>query len=136
MAAEPLEQEARFLYRCLFSAAAPDGLAVAYGRALAELLPGELEVRAVDVGRVVERRLDAEAIEFYLRTQGGPNSLTQRLHVLFYLAELRPEMFSRFTLDAPARGRAWAVLAWSGLWTPWRWVKGWWQVRRHGLDGG
>lgn len=127
-------READYLHRHLFGGPAPAALCAAYAQALETLFPGDLERPAIDMTTLIERRLDPQAVELYLRLRlGGPSTLTQRLHVLLYLAELQPEHRSRFVLDRPARPTAWIALARAGLVTTYQLGKGWLQVTRHGL---
>lgn len=129
--------EAEYLYRRLFGSPAPDEVIERYVWAVAQLLPGDLPRRKVDMSRVVERRLDPDAVELYLRVRHrGPNELGQRLHILLYLAELRPERFSSMTLTEPRRLRAWLGLVAIGLGLPFRLIKGWFQTARHRISPG
>lgn len=127
-------READYLHRHLFGGPAPEALREAYVQARDTLFPGDLERPAVDMVTLIERRLDPQAIELYLRLRlGGPSTLTQRIHVLLYLAELHPDHLSRFVLARPARPRAWVGLVWTGLVASYQLGKGWLQVTRHGL---
>ncbi len=136
MPIEPIPAEADFLHRRLLGGPAPPEVVTAYGCALRTLFPGDLPRVQVDIKRIVTRQLDPEAIEFYLRLRNGmPSTLTQRIHVLFYLVEPRPEYDPRFALVRPARLRAWLALSWVGLRMPYLVAKGWLQVVRHRLRG-
>ncbi len=134
MPIEPIPTEADFLHRRILGGPAPPEIVTAYNQALRTLFPGDLPRVGVDIERIVSRELDPEAIEFYLRLRKGmPSTLTQRIHVLFYLIEPRPEYASRFALARSARWRAWLALFGTGLRMPFIIVKGWHQTTRHRL---
>jgi hypothetical protein len=142
--APSLAEEARHLHACLFAApidavviaryevahaSACPSAAKGVGHALA--CPGTL--RSSVVAKVVSRRLDAEAVEFALRRRGQGQELTRKMQILCYLVEVRPEYFNEFVNTEPSRFRAWAVLANAALRSAWKWLKGEYLIRRHGL---
>ncbi len=126
-----LADEARALHAALFGCA-PDAATIArYEAAHAQLFANEAESQAVRA--IVERGLDAEAIEFALRRRGRGRELTRKLRILSYLAEARAAYFERFVNPEASRLRAWRHLAGALLRTPWKLAKGEYAIRRHGL---
>jgi len=85
------------------------------------------------VERVVSLGLDAEAVEFALRIRSGPNALTRKIRILFYLLEPRPEYFGCFIGDGESWSFAVGGIIRSLLHSAVKYVKGEYLVRRHGL---
>lgn len=126
-----MNKEAHYLFACLFGRA-PDALTVArYEAAHRELFAGE--PTPAWVTRIVERRLDAEAIEFALRRRGRGRELTRKLHICCYLAEARAEYLDRFVNSGASRARAWSALLGGVAGALWKLLKGEYAIRRHGL---
>jgi SAM-dependent methyltransferase len=128
---EAYPSEARHFHRCLFRRE-PDELTVArYEAAHRQLFPGEPS--SPMIARIVERRLDAEAIEFALRRRGRARELTRKLQTLSYLAEARASYLDQFVNLEPSRAGAWAKLATATFGALWKLFKGEYLIRRHGL---
>ena len=126
-----MNNEARHLFLCLFGRA-PDAATVArYEAAHRELFPDE--PASSWLTRIVERRLDAEAIEFALRRRGRGKELTRKLQICCYLAEARAEYLDRFVNLQPSRARAWGALFVSTAGSLWKLLKGEYAIRRHRL---
>jgi hypothetical protein len=126
-----LAAEARYLHAALF-ARAPDAVVLeryvqAHRVRFAESAASTL------VSRIVERRLDAEAIEYALRHRGGGRDLTRKLQILCYLAEPLTAYQDEFVNRKNRRIAAILTLAGSALRSGWKRVKGELLVRRHGL---
>ena len=85
------------------------------------------------IARIVERRLDAEAIEFALRRRGRGRELTRKLQIASYLAEARAPYLDQFVNLKPSRLRAWSKLTGATLGALWKVCKGEYLIRRHGL---
>ncbi|MFO1078876.1 MAG: hypothetical protein U1E73_14230 [Planctomycetota bacterium] len=104
-----LAAEAVYLHRCLFAFPIGERTVERYVRAhdYLQLAPG------VDVARIVERRLDAEAIEFWLRRRSPHNALTQKLRTLLYLVEIDARYYGSFVRDRGSFASAapWLVLS-------------------------
>ncbi len=128
---DALAQEARFLHACVFHRAADEATVARYGAAHDELFPDE--PASPLVARILERRLDAEAIEFVLRRRGRGRELTRKMQMVSYLAEARREAFEDFVNVEPGRARAWLALAAATLGAVWKRLKGEYSSRRHGL---
>jgi hypothetical protein len=87
-------REATYLHTCLFHRL-PDVLTIArYDAAHRELFPDDAPTPTI--ARIVERHLDAEAIEFALRRRGRGRELTRKLQVLSYLVEARSRYLDQF----------------------------------------
>jgi hypothetical protein len=123
-----LAAEARHLHACLFP-----------GRALADRIAARY-VRAhdhvrfasdVDVARIVQHHLDAEAIEYWLRRRRPGNGLTQRLRTLLYLVEIEAPYYRDFVRDRGSFVSALPALIAAPLRSAWKLLKGSRQARRH-----
>lgn len=126
-----LAEEARYLHACLFHGA-PDELTIhRYAAAHREVFPNAQDPPWIS--RIVERRLDAEAIEFALRRRGRGRELTRKLQILCYLAECRATFLPQFVNLHRSRSRAWFALAAATLGAGWKLCKGELAIRRHGL---
>lgn len=95
-----LRTEARRLHRALFGHDAPEDVQGQYASAL-QTAP-LAEYPRCDLGRLIERGIDLEALELALRRRTPANALTQRFHALCYLVEVRPEYYARF-VNEPSR---------------------------------
>jgi hypothetical protein len=128
---EDLAAEARCLHAALFSQAVDPAIVERYVDAHRLLFAGE--PASPLVSRIVERRLDAEAIEYALRRRKAGRELTRKLQILCYLAEARaayqPEFFNR----NERHRRAILALIAAALRSVWKLAKGEALVRRHGL---
>ena len=138
MPAEPvLRRQADYLHRRLLGRPAPDDMASEHARAVRTLFydPTKPPLPAVPVNleRLVDRNLDPEAVELYVRLRHGTNELGRRLHVLLYLIEIHPDTFAVLTLSKSAPVRAWTSLIGAGLKLPYLVIKGFFQCRRHRL---
>src|SRR5215472_13723578 len=130
-----LKTEARYLHRCLFHREADELTVARYEAAHCQLFPGEPSSPTID--RIVEQRLDAEAIEFALRRRGVRSKLgrelTRKLQIVSYLAEARATYLDQFVNLEPSRASAWAKLATATFGALWKLFKGEYLIRRHGL---
>lgn len=124
---DDLEKEADWLHRCVFGTGLAPHVAERYVAAHAHLHLAT----DVDVARIVERQLDAEAIEFFLRRRAPGNALTQKLRTLLYLVEIEADHYRHFVRH---EGSFWSSLPWlvlSPLRSVLKLVKGRWLARRH-----
>ena len=111
-----LDTECRYLYSCLFRTSAPSRIIQKYVLAHKEL-PSLRECPAQEyatVQTIVDRRLDATAIEPWLRRKGNRHALTQKLLLLAYLAE-RDGVREEFSRRAQGRVRGWVALIFGGM---------------------
>ena len=123
--------EARYLHAALFARPADAVTVERYGRAHRLLFAEALTSPAVS--RIVERRLDAEAIEYALRRRPSGRELSRKLQILSYLAEPRAAYQDEFVNRKNRRGAAIVRLAGAALRSARKRVKGELLVRRHGL---
>jgi hypothetical protein len=124
-----LAQEATHLHRVFFRKDPPSVLLeryVAAHDAWSET-PGSLVERVVSLG------LDAEAVEFAVRIRSGPNALTRKIRILFYLLEPRPEYLGWFIGDGETWPCAVGGIIRSLLHSAVKYIKGEYLLRRHGL---
>ena len=128
---ERLADEARYLHRCLFRVSADELTIERYKAAHKKLFANEPPSLATS--RVIERGLDAEAVEFALRRRRRGVDLTRKLAMLCYLAEVRKEHLGRFINQRNSRFGASTEIAGAMVCTLWKLAKGEYVIRRHGL---
>src|SRR6266850_610748 len=128
---QDLAAEARYLHAALFSQPADPAIVERYLDAHRLLFPREPASPLMTT--IVERRLDAEAIEYALRRRKAGRELTRKLQILSYLAEVRAAYEPEFLNRTARRGRAIVALAAAALRSLWKLLKGEILVRRHGL---
>lgn len=87
------------------------------------------EALPVDVGRLLDRGLDLEALELALRARERDNTLTRKLQALCTLAEVRGAYFGRFVQRRDARLAPFAALLWLGVRSLYKRAKGHWLLR-------
>ena len=126
-----LAAEARYLHAALFSRPADPAIIERYVDAHLLLFAHEPSSRVV--AAIVERRLDAEAIEFALRRRRAGRELTRKLQILCYLAEVRAAYEHEFVNRHTRPARAILALAAAAIRSAWKLLKGEVLVRRHGL---
>jgi hypothetical protein len=125
--ARPLEVEAAAIYAALFGGAVPAQVVERYEAAVASL-PLEPTPERAEALWACPRRL--AAVEYFLRLTRGKNGLSQRFQVLFYLAEIEPELFPRFARDRGSWLGGLADLGGAALAAPLRFGQGLWWWRR------
>ena len=126
-----LEDEARYLHDCFFSVPLDLSIIARYVAAHHEMFPNDRPSSIAS--RVVERRLDAEAVEFALRRRGVGRELTVKIQILSYIVEVRSDYLSEFVNLESRRARGMVELVGITLQAAWKFVKGEYLVRRHGL---
>ena len=126
-----LEDEARYLHDCFFSVPLDPSVIARYVAGHHEVFPNDRPSSIVS--RVVEGRLDAEAVEFALRRRGAGRELTVKIQILCYIVEVRSDYLSEFVNLESRRARGAVELAGITLQAAWKFVKGEYLVRRHGL---
>lgn len=104
---EALYREADHLHYCLFSRPISKKTREWYVRAHEFVISNNFEEgRSRTVTRVVENRLDAEAVEFALRNPLNPHPLSKKLQVLVYLTEIQREYYADFVNETQSTFRA------------------------------
>jgi hypothetical protein len=119
--------EAAAIWAAAFGGSVPERVAERYAHALARL---PLEVNPIEGTELLRFPGRLAAVEFYLRISRRRNGLTQRFHVLFYLAEIEPQLFSRFARARTSRLLALADLSVATLMAPLWFAAGRWWWRR------
>ena len=127
MSAE-LEREARYLHELFFGCNAAPEVVERYVAA-SQLCLGEQRIASL----IVEKRLDAEAIELVLRARRLDTVLTRKIQILFYLVEVRSHYYSYFVRCQEGRLRGYWTLAAAVIHTAWKSAKGMYLIRRYGL---
>lgn len=117
-----LAEEARYLHDSLFTRPLDEKTIERYVAASKKLLPD------ASIDRIVEKRLDVEAVEFALRRRAP--ALTRKIQILCYLVEVRSEYQDDFiaTRREPVLKLLWKI---SGA--GWKRLKGECLVRLYGL---
>jgi hypothetical protein len=62
------------------------------------------------IHQCIKRKLDAEAVEFFMRIKRPKNSLSQKVHIISYLLETNPEYYSVYINEKRTPVHAWASL--------------------------
>lgn len=122
-----LETEAVAIYVALFGRAAPAHVVARYEAAVATL-PLEPTPERAEALWACPQRL--AALEYFLRLTRGKNGLSQRFQVLFYLAEVEPELFPRFARSRGSWLGGLADLGRAAITAPLRFGQGLWWWRR------
>jgi len=97
-----------------------------------------LTQKQIDVALLVERELDAEAIEFFLRTRQRKNTLTSKIWACAYFLEVQA-VEDAVSVPRPKRQKnnsavtVMLKLGWLSLRTALKWVKGGLAVYRYNL---
>jgi hypothetical protein len=123
--------EAQHLHRCIFGRPLDPILERRYEAANRHVFGCDLD--SALVACIVERGLDAEAIEFALRRRKAGRELTTKLQILCYLAEARSEYQAEFINDGTSWFRAIAMCVAATTNAFWKLVKGEYLIRRHDL---
>lgn len=97
-----------------------------------------LTQKQIDVALLVDRNLDAEAIEFFLRTRQRKNTLTSKIWACAYFLEVQAVEGAASVSRLRRRQNNSAVtvmlmLGWLSLRTAFKWVKGALAVYRYNL---
>lgn len=124
---ERLRSEAEYVHQTLFGRSVPDIVAERYIEAHSRL---GLPYKSV-MQRIIERRLDLEAVEYALRNRRSP--LTKKIQIMLYLAEAMSAYHHDFVNARDQRLRAWLLLAAATLRSLYKLAKGRILVHRHEL---
>jgi len=119
-----LEQETAHFFRVLFCGEAPQIVKARYRDAHRYMFNESPQQELQTVGRVVENRLDAEAVEVFLRRKGRPHILTMKMQLLIYLAELYPSYYHLFMNETSSRWLAALTIMGSLVRWPYSFIKG------------
>ncbi|MCC6805856.1 MAG: hypothetical protein IT381_00415 [Deltaproteobacteria bacterium] len=125
-----LAEEGRYLARFLFAAPLAEAVIDHYVAAHVHLFTGAI-TRPVDVAKIVERRLDAEAVELVLRRRDPMNALSQKMQILVYVAEARRELYPLFVSEHARPFTAFVRLAWGVVRAAYKLVKGRYLLSAH-----
>lgn len=111
-----LDKECRYLYFCFFKKTPSPWLIREYIRAHKELssLHDFPDREYATIRKILEKRLDATAIEPWLRRKGERHALTRKLMLISFLAECGGEQ-QAFCRQAQGRIRGWLALALGAL---------------------
>ena len=126
-----LENEARYFHASFFRHPLPGPVVDRYVAANQLCFPTLDSAGSRIVSTVLDRRLDAEAVELALRLRKGSRVLTRKIQILFYLVEVRSEYYADFINQVPGLWRAIVRLLGSVLRTAWKAAKGLYLVWRY-----
>ncbi|HXX93400.1 MAG TPA: hypothetical protein VEN81_07185 [Planctomycetota bacterium] len=110
---DSLRDEAAAIHRALFGRELPDDLARRYVEAHAHALRRVTDAERDWMARA--RGSDLEALEVALRKRGGDHVLCRKFRLMTALSEASPEYYDDFVNETSRRFTAWAALAWHGL---------------------
>lgn len=125
-----LSSEAQYFHQCLFAGKLDGAVVARYVQA------NEVFFKNIDstfVQKIIEKKLDVQAVELVLRHQNSQNILTKKIQILLYLLEVRSAYLPYFLNDQDRFFSAIFILAQSLLRTAYQYVKGRFLVWRHEL---
>src|SRR5437879_1782218 len=128
-----LEWEADHFFRTLCHLEAPQSIKARYRDAHGHMFRRSCQDETHTVEVVVQERLDAEAVESFLRRKGTPHLLTMKMQLVIYLSELSPGFCDLFVNQTDSRSRAVAAIVGASLKWPYSIVKGAYLTWRHSL---
>ena len=126
-----LEREAHHFHTLFFRRPLPGPVVERYVAANQLCFPAVDSKTRELVATIVERRLDAEAIELALRLRKGNRILTRKIQILFYLVEVRSEYYGYFINQVPGWWRGVFRLLAAVARTGWKCAKGLFLVWRY-----
>jgi hypothetical protein len=130
---DALSAEVHFLHDHFFGGPPPAAVVERYVAANRLIVPDPGPERSASLSRIVQRRFDAEAIEYCFRLRRLSHPLTTKVEILYYLVEVRSAYYERFVNERSGRWRAVRELAATIVWSAWKFVKGSYLIRRHHL---
>ena len=87
----------------------------------------------VNIQKIIEYKLDVEAIEYYLRIKFQNNILSKKIHALLYLVEVRGEFFDDFHVKKNSFVTGFFALASYTLRSLYKFFKGMMLVKYYGI---
>jgi len=131
-----LKRESRYFYRLLFRREITHRVEALYCDAHEFVCHGQAEkgqssVMQVDIDRILDYQLDAEAIELALRPRRS--NLQQKLHLLVYLAEQSPDTYDTFVLSRNSKLLGMTLLTFSLVRSAYKLCKGYYLLARYRL---
>ena len=121
-------REARFLFKTIFGSEPPTEVIERYNSAQR---PSLVNGTWINIEEIIKRRLDAEAVEFASRRRR--TILSQKMHIMCYVAEACPALLSDFINTRSSRLGAFAKLGIEGLRSAWKLVYGTYLIKRFKL---
>lgn len=126
--------EFEYLYRSVFSGSCDQDVLERCGEANKLLLESGnsamLPTLKVDVSLIVSKKLDVEAIEYYLRRSRGLNTLSQKLHILMYVTESNVKYYDTFINESESFLKAVVLLSIYSFRSLYKLAKGFYLTRR------
>ena len=119
-----LFRESDFLHRAIFKSPITEKLALRYGEMHQHLflhVPFRLQE---SLRRIMEKRLDVEAVEVALRNKKSPHLLSQKMQALAYLAEATEGYYGYFVNESESRVPGFLTVAYQVLRTAYKKAKG------------
>jgi hypothetical protein len=135
---DPLQLEIAFIFREIFDVDAQQEAIAAYS-CFHTVYGASLSTRkGVNMTKILNRLLDVEAIEFFLRTRYPGNVLTCKLWACAYLYEAQEGVPPRGRMQVRLRRitnpvLCLVILVWFGFRSALKWLKGGFQVYKHHL---
>jgi hypothetical protein len=130
---DDLEREAFFLCKCFFSADPGPQLVDRYVAAHTVIPIARSENSIALMHTLLEKKLNAEAVEYVLRLKNPDNVLTWKVQILHYLCEAERKHWQDFYTQSDSVTRGIISLTWSFSRTIKLWLQGNFILRRHHL---
>lgn len=134
---EKLAHEAEYFHQSLFQKIIPRELCSRYIESHRFIFKqGEEQIRMQElrlVEKIVDHQLDIEAIELVLRRYSPQNLLTQKIHILLYLAENDPKYYSHFYNKCRRHFFSFFILGFYLLQSVFKFLKGKFLIWRYNL---
>jgi hypothetical protein len=128
LSSSEISGEARFLFKTIFGSEPP---AVVLERYNAAQRPSLINGTWINVDKIVKRRLDAEAVE--LASRRRKTILSQKMHIMCYVAEASPSLLPNFISTRSSRIQAFAKLGIEGVRSAWKLAYGTYLIKRFKL---
>lgn len=126
---EQLRREASALHRATFGRDIFEEIAQRYADAHCAALFQDSTTESEWMQRVLEKGADLEALEVALRSRQPAHVLCHKFKLLTYIAEAFPEYYIDFVNEERRRAASFFSLAFHGLRTIYKYLKGRWLLR-------
>jgi len=119
-----LDRQVEHFFYVLFGEEVPKSIKARYRGAHQHMFKRSCPNETHTVEVVVQERLDAGAVESFLRRKGTPHLLTMKMQLIIYLSELSPTHCDLFVNQTDSRSRAVAAIITSSVKWPYSIIKG------------
>lgn len=126
-----LSRQAEFLHEKIFGRPISQDIRAAFISANMTLLKDAEELATINIGLILQRSMDVEAIEFALRRRDARNLLTKKILILCYLTESRGAYYGNFVNDQHRPIKAFISLSLETCRSLYKLLKGIWLIRMY-----